>query len=90
MRILELHLRAIGPFTDLSLDLSAGDNGLHIIYGPNEAGKSSALRALSCLFFGFPTQLDDNFLHPYSSLRVGARICNDQNEQLEFLRRKAA
>lgn len=88
MRILELELRAVGPFDDFSLDLSAGDKGLHFIYGPNEAGKSSALRALPYLFFGFPPQLDDP--HPYSSLRVGARICNDQNESLEFLRRKAA
>jgi uncharacterized protein YhaN len=89
MKFLELHLRAVGPFTDYSLDLAGGDKGLHILYGPNEAGKSSALRALPYLFFGFPKHVDDGFLHPYSSLRVGARISNDQNEELAFLRRKA-
>jgi len=46
MKILELALHAFGPFTDAVLDLSAGREGLHLIYGPNEAGKSSALRAL--------------------------------------------
>ena len=44
MKILELALHAFGPFTDAVLDLSAGQEGLHLIYGPNEAGKSSALQ----------------------------------------------
>ena len=42
MKILELALAAFGPFTDLVLDLSGGHEGLHLVYGPNEAGKSSA------------------------------------------------
>ena len=44
MKILNLHLIAYGPFSDGSLDLSGGSEGLHLIYGPNEAGKSAALR----------------------------------------------
>ncbi len=39
MRLLRLHLKAVGPFTDVVLDLSAGQYGLHLIHGPNEAGK---------------------------------------------------
>jgi len=89
MRILELRLLACGPFTDFSLDLSAGDCGLHLIYGPNEAGKSSALRALTYLCFGYPMQLSDDFIHPYPKLRVGARFCNGRGEELDFVRRKA-
>lgn len=89
MRILELRLLKCGPFSDFSLDLSGGDRGLHLIYGPNEAGKSSALRAITYLCFGFPPQLNDAFLHPYSALRVGARVLNDQGEELDFVRRKA-
>ena len=54
MKILELALHAFGPFTDAVLDLSAGQEGLHLIYGPNEAGKSSALRALRQALFGIP------------------------------------
>ncbi len=42
MKIQELNLTAFGLFTDkiLAFDQAA----LHIVYGPNEAGKSSALR----------------------------------------------
>ena len=47
MRIVELNLKAFGPFTDMNLDLSGGAEGLHIIYGPNEAGKSAANLASS-------------------------------------------
>ena len=49
MKILSLDLLAWGPFTDRSLRFTAGSEGLHVIYGPNEAGKSSALRALRAL-----------------------------------------
>jgi len=43
MRILQLKLIAFGPFTDVTIDLEKGDGDFHLIYGPNEAGKSSAL-----------------------------------------------
>ncbi len=89
MRIDELHLRAVGPFTDLKLDLSGGSQGLHLIYGPNEAGKSSTLRAIRYLLYGFPSSLDDDFLHSYANLRVGGRLRNDQGETLRITRRKA-
>lgn len=89
MKIQELQLLACGPFTGHCLDLSGGARGLHLIYGPNEAGKSSALRALKHLLFGFPVQSNDNFIHQYSALRVGACICNDHGEELKIVRRKA-
>ena len=40
MKILRLDLLRFGPFTGDSLLLDAGQHGLHIVYGPNEAGKS--------------------------------------------------
>ena len=64
MKLLTLDLKAVGPFTGAVLDLSAGEHGLHLVYGPNEAGKTSALRALSYLLFGFPVRSADNFVHP--------------------------
>ena len=60
MRLLRLDLKAVGPFTGVSLDLSAGTHGLHLIYGPNEAGKTSTLRALSHLLLGFPLRTPDD------------------------------
>lgn len=89
MKILELRLTAFGPFTDRVLDLSAGNHGLHVIFGPNEAGKSSALRALHAALYGIPAQTDDAFLHPYARLRVGARLRLSSGHEIEFSRRKA-
>ena len=90
MKISRLNLLAFGPFTDISLDLSAGTHGLHIVYGPNEAGKSSALRAIHGLLFGIPTRCPDNHLHDYKKLRIGAVIENANCDSLEFVRRKAS
>ena len=88
MKLLEMRLIAYGPFTDLAMDLSAGNEGLHVIYGPNEAGKSSALRALRHLLYGIPGQSADDFLHPYAKMRIGATIQAGNGHQLEFIRRK--
>jgi uncharacterized protein YhaN len=71
------------------LDLAAGKQGLHLIYGPNEAGKSSALRALSQLLYGIEERTADNFLHAYTSLRLGTTIRHSDGSELEFIRRKA-
>jgi uncharacterized protein YhaN len=88
MKILRLELRAFGPFTDVALDLSAGCQGLHLIYGANEAGKSSALRALRQLFYGIPAHSRDAFVHPYAELRVGATLRHSDGNELPFFRRK--
>ena len=88
MKILQLDLRAFGPFTGRSLDLSKGDAGLHVVYGPNEAGKSSALRAIEQMLFGIPARPSDDFIHSYKNLRVGARLSRASGPPLEFLRRK--
>ena len=89
MKILQLHLKAFGPFTDTSLDLSGGEQGLHIVYGPNEAGKSSSLRAITDLLYGFLPRTPDNFLHPYPKLRIGGELQHSDGKILEMIRRKA-
>lgn len=88
MRILEFRLIAYGPFTDKVIDVSAGKQGFHVIYGLNEAGKSSALRALRNLFYGIPERSADDFLHPYGKMRIGAAIQSGKGDVLEFVRRK--
>jgi uncharacterized protein YhaN len=89
MRFLRLELRAFGPFADSPpIDLSGGSRGLHLIHGPNEAGKSSALRAIRCLLFGFPVRLNDDHRHAYKDLRVGATLLGEQETEISFLRRK--
>lgn len=88
MKILELWLQAFGPFTDVTLDFSGGREGLHVVLGPNEAGKSSALRAVRQALFGFPSQSPDDFLHSYARLRVGMRLRDREGREMAFVRRK--
>ncbi|MET0005614.1 MAG: AAA family ATPase [Candidatus Thiodiazotropha sp.] len=86
MRIDELNLAAFGPFTDRVL--AFGDNGLHIVYGPNEAGKSSALRGLKALLYGIDERTLDNFLHANDKLRIRGFLSTTDGQQLAFIRRK--
>ena len=88
MRIDALELRAFGPFTNVRLDLTSGAHGLHLIYGDNEAGKSSALRAIHDLLFGIGTQTRDDFRHGYTTLRLGAVLQLADGRRLAFTRRK--
>ncbi|HSF32355.1 MAG TPA: AAA family ATPase [Candidatus Tectomicrobia bacterium] len=88
MKILELQLLAFGPFTNLCLDFAAGEQGLHVLFGPNEAGKSSALRALKALLYGIPHITSDNFQHDNQKLRIGGRLGHSDGMELSFIRRK--
>ena len=59
MKLHKLFLHAFGPFTGAALDFSgssANTSQLHLIYGANEAGKTSALRAMADLRYGIPGQ----------------------------------
>jgi uncharacterized protein YhaN len=88
MKIDALHLTAFGPFTNTCLDFSGAGSSLHLVYGPNEAGKSSALRALRALFYGIDERSPDSFIHPYAKMRVGATLCADNGQRLDVVRRK--
>ncbi len=89
MRVAELQLLAFGPFTDARLDFDPSGPRLEIIYGANEAGKSTTLRALSGLFFEIDSRTKDAHLHTkMSSLRIGARLVDEDGEVLEVVRRK--
>jgi uncharacterized protein YhaN len=88
MRLIALHLRAFGPFTDRRLNLSAGAEGLHVVYGLNEAGKSSALRALKGLLYGIDERTQDDFLHDKAQLRIGGRFRGADGTEFICYRRK--
>jgi len=88
MKLKRLELTAFGPFTGKTLEFDGDKPGLHIIFGPNEAGKSSALRALKVLLYGFPQQTSDDFLHSYRQLLVGGCLENSSGDEICFQRRK--
>jgi len=86
MKIQELNLGAFGPFTDRILAFD--EVGLHIVYGPNEAGKSSALRGLKALLYGIEERTLDNFLHANDKLRINGCLRTKDGHELRFVRRK--
>ncbi|MGA1867669.1 MAG: AAA family ATPase [bacterium] len=88
MRLLSLQLNAYGPFTDYTIDFTANGKGIQLVYGPNEAGKSATLRAITDLLYGIPDRTRDNFIHENSALRIGACIRHSDGSSLEFFRRK--
>lgn len=87
MRFDRLDILRYGALTDRTLDFRAGAK-LHVIYGPNEAGKSSALSAISDLLFGFPAAAEQSFLHEPGTLRIGAAISARDGAGLTFRRRR--
>ena len=89
MRIGRLDLLRYGHFTGHALELPVGDNDLHILFGPNEAGKSTALAAIEDMLFGISTRSPYGFLHDYSAMRIGALLQNG-TEALEIVRRKGS
>lgn len=87
MRFERLSLMRYGALTDRELVFRPGAR-LHVVYGPNEAGKSSALAAISDLLFGFPHLTPFDFRHDSTALRVGATLAAQNGDRLSFRRRK--
>lgn len=88
MRLAALQLLAYGHFTDRHLELVRRDHDLHILFGANEAGKSTARSAISDFLFGFPGGRSDYaFRHDNPKLRIGARLETAQGH-FSALRRK--
>lgn len=77
MRFSRLSLERYGCFEGCELSFRSGRPDLHIIYGANEAGKTTSLSAVSDLLFGFPMRSPYNFLFDYALLRVGAMLEDD-------------
>jgi len=87
MKFRKLFLKAFGPFTDTELDFT-GPANLHVIYGPNEAGKSSALRAMGDLRYGIPPQSNDNFIHDFKAMLVAGTFEDAAGRVHALARRK--
>lgn len=86
MRIRQLSLVRYGLFTDVPLNFRS-DASLHVVYGENEAGKTTALNAIVDLLYGFSKFTNYDFKHP-QALLVGATLENRAGETISFNRRK--
>ncbi len=88
MKIDRLDLIAYGNLTNTSFDIAGTGRSMVVVYGDNEAGKTTALNAIRHWLFGFEHLADEvNFRHKASSLRVGGILSNSA-ESLASIRRK--
>jgi uncharacterized protein YhaN len=87
MRVTGLHLHAYGRFSGYSLDFGAAP-GLHLVYGNNEAGKSTTLRALSSVLFGYPHEIVDGFRHDAKDIAIGIDLLAGDGRRLSFVRKR--
>ena len=88
MKVLSLELLRFGPFAGLSLDFGKTGRNFQVVEGSNEAGKSTALRALTAALFGIPERTVDGYRHGLADLRVGIRLIDSLGQELYIVRRK--
>lgn len=88
MRLRTLHLLAYGHFADRSLQFGIDKAGLSIVHGPNEAGKSTTLNAITDLRFGFLQNSRAGFLHANQALRIGGVLLDASGTEHALIRRK--
>ena len=86
MKFADIRFKNIGPFKDTTLDFSMGKPGLHIVYGSNEAGKSSALKYIDWFLFGIPPKNDDDFKYDFKDFLIESTIF-DSNSKTHLLKR---
>ncbi|HXV31068.1 MAG TPA: AAA family ATPase, partial [Sinorhizobium sp.] len=77
MRLNQLDLIRYGKFTEQNLDFGEarpGEPDFHLVYGPNEAGKSTLFSGFLDLLFGIERLSSYGFLHPYQTMRIGGIV----------------
>ena len=93
MRLARLDLTRYGKFTDYAIDFGAAQPGspdLHIVYGLNEAGKSTSLSAYLDLLYGIEERSRYNFLHDYKVMQVGGMLeFNGEAHELKRVKQRA-
>ncbi|MHB8643634.1 MAG: AAA family ATPase [Gaiellaceae bacterium] len=90
MRLATLDLLAFGHFTNKTLVFADKSGAIDVVYGNNEAGKSTSRRGVSGFFFGIPVRTTDDFVHQKPTLRIGANVITSTGEKLQLVRRKGS
>lgn len=84
MRLRQLSLDLFGGFSGKQFDFGprrdVGTPDFHVIYGPNEAGKTTTMEGYLRLLYGFPHREPYDFLHQRKNLRVSGLLDIDGTE----------
>ena len=89
MRLRRLNLNRYGMFEEFSLDFGPSNplaSDFHIVFGPNEAGKTTMFNGLLDCFFGIPARTPYAFRHG-PAVSVGAKL-EVEGEERGFVRTK--
>lgn len=93
MRLQQLALDRFGHFTDRVLDFGArpaSGSDFHIVFGGNEAGKTTLMEGYLRLLYGFAAREPYAFKHPRANLRVSGTVDVDgQIHQLSRLPKRS-
>lgn len=92
MKFEKLILEKYGHYEGRDISFRA-DADLHIVLGRNEAGKSTALKAISDLLFGFDRRTNDGVFKPHfrfemRDLRIGGQLRIANGDLLAFRRKR--
>ena len=87
MRLTELRIDNYGGYAARSLVIPEGA-GLSVIYGPNEAGKSTCLEAISDFLFSIPPNTARGSLFGYDGMRISASMRMADDRLISLKRRK--
>ena len=87
MRLTELSLEKYGGCASRELTIPE-TAGLTVVYGANEAGKSTCLEAISDFLFSIPKNTQRGSLFGYDGMRIGASMLMSDGSTLTLKRRK--
>jgi uncharacterized protein YhaN len=87
MRFESLSIEKYGLIESRTFSFPASP-GLILIYGPNEAGKSTSLEAISDFLFGVPDRTARGQVFGYESIRLSATLALADGRRLSLKRRK--
>ncbi len=88
MKITELQVERFGVWSDLHLPLNQG--GISVFYGPNEAGKSTLMRFIRAMLFGFRPQ-DERTAGPHPTpIRCDGALRIEKTGREHLVRRLTA
>ncbi len=87
VRFRSVRFEPFGSLRGVELDFGAETGRVNLVWGPNEAGKSTALRGIVGFLFGIKRDSTDQHERGVE-LRVRARLIVDGGREVELVRRK--